>query len=67
MRVVIDGITYVPRAEFMSDEVRNILGDLYSRLWAEAAYDPLNESTQKFAAPLAEKIMQLNKILKFTD
>lgn len=41
------------------------LNDIYCKLWIEAYYDSCNEHTQKFAEPLAQKMSELNKTLKF--
>jgi hypothetical protein len=41
------------------------LSEVYGKLWAEACYDPMNESTRKFASPLAVIMQKLNEDLKF--
>lgn len=51
----------------LTSEVREILNDVYGSLWAEAYYDSFNESTQRFARPLADKMARLNKIVKFKE
>ncbi len=65
MRVIIDGQVYVPQCDVMSQEVRNALSFVYGRLWTEAYYDPRNKATCEFAQPLADKMCELNGILKF--
>ena len=63
--VLIDGVEYIPRKDLISDECLKIMCQVYGALWCEAYSDPYNESTQKFAAPLANKMSELNKILQF--
>ena len=45
--------------------VTKLLYDLYSKIWCEACYDPMNESSRKFAHTLLPDIQSLNDILKF--
>lgn len=66
MKVVIDGVEYVPGPAALDAESRQILSHVYGVLWGEAYYDPTyGEVTQKFAKPLCDKMAQLNEILKF--
>lgn len=64
--VVIDGVHYVAAdpPPFL-DEAAKLLAEVYGVLWTEANYDPINESTRKFAKPLADKMMEANKLLGF--
>jgi hypothetical protein len=41
------------------------LHELYGLIWCEAAYDPDNEITQKFARKLLPHIKKANEVLKF--
>jgi len=41
------------------------LGRLYGKIWCEACYDPMNESTQKFSRDLLADIQFTNTILGF--
>ncbi len=66
MKVLIDGVLYRPETEF-EKETKEILCEVYNVLWGEGFYDSFNESTRNFARPLAEKMMQLNKILHFKN
>lgn len=64
--VNIDGVRYVPsRKRPLHDEERKLLSEVFGQLWTEAYYDPTNESTRKFAQPLADKMSELNKLLGF--
>ena len=45
--------------------VMKALNDLYSKIWCEAMYDPLNDSTRKFAQELLPHIEKLNAIVRF--
>lgn len=66
MKVLIDGIEYVPGPAAIDDESRKLLADVYGTLWMEAYYDPTyGEVTQNFSKPLADKMQRLNKLLKF--
>lgn len=66
MNVTIGGVEYVPGPAALTDEDRKLLRDIYATLWTEAYYDPTyGEITQNFAKPLADKMTQLNKSLKF--
>lgn len=65
-RVSLDGESYILAEERPLDaEARKLLSEVYGRLWTEAHYDPDNESTRKFAQPLAEKMSRLNTLLGF--
>lgn len=55
----------IERENHLTPEAKQILGYVYGALWAEGYYDALNESTEKFARPLADKMSRLNEILKF--
>lgn len=63
-RIVIDGITYTAETETQAEEIK-LLSEITYALWSEAFYDPYNESTQKFAEPLAFKMRRLNEIIGF--
>lgn len=41
------------------------MNKMYSIIWPEACYDPLDESTRKFAQELFPHIQALNEIFKF--
>lgn len=43
------------------------LGELYQKIWCEACYDPMNESTETFARKLLPHIQALNTILGFKE
>ena len=62
--VEINGGKYFRQTE-QDIRVNQLLSDVYGQLWAEACYDPYNESTRKFALPLYKKMYKLNTILKF--
>lgn len=67
-RIVIDGVRYVPEDDKpLQKEAEVLLCEVCNTLWGEAWYDPFNEATQSFAAPLADKMKRLNEILKFRD
>ena len=66
MKVVIDGIRYYPESE-VDKEVQKILSTVYGKLWTEAYYDAYNEDTRRFAAPLADLMMEANKTLHFKE
>lgn len=64
--VLIDGIQYLPLEQKpLDDEARRLLCEVYGALWTEANYDPNNDDTRKFAKPLSDKMMRLNKLLGF--
>ena len=64
--VYIDGVQYIPLSERpCGEEERLLLCEVYGGLWGEAFYDAFNESTQKFADPLARKMMRLNELMGF--
>lgn len=70
--ITLNGVRYVrPSYAELSEEdretVAKLLHDIYGKLWAEAYYDPYNESVKKFATPLCKKMAQVNKILKFEE
>ena len=66
MKVEIDGIEYVRGPAAIDAEAHKLLNDIYGTLWCEAYYDPTyGEVTRNFAKPLADKMTQLNKLLKF--
>jgi hypothetical protein len=66
MNVIIDGIEYVPGPAALDDETRKLLAEVYGSLWMEAYYDPTyGEVSQKFAAPLADKMQKANERLQF--
>ena len=67
MRVEIDRVRYVPKVDLFGREALSLLNEIYCRLWAEAYSDPTNESVRKFAAPLADKMRELNQILRFKE
>jgi len=62
--VEINGEKFFRQTE-QDKRVNQLLSDVYGQLWAEACYDPFNESTRKFALQLYEKMHELNAILKF--
>jgi len=62
--VIIDGVRYRPETE-MEAEAKRLLSQISAALWAEAYYDPFNDSTKRFAAPLADKMKRLNELLGF--
>jgi hypothetical protein len=64
MNVEIDGVRYHPE-QLLEKRAMELLNEIYGSLWAEAFYDPFNDSTQKFAIPLSEKMTELNAILHF--
>ena len=51
----------------LTDKEIKLLSEVYGTLWIEAYYDFKNEHTQKFAKPIADKMAELNKSLKFKD
>jgi hypothetical protein len=63
MEVLIDGKRYIEESDF--NEAMRLLREVYGALWTEAHYDPYNESTQKFATPLADKMREANRLLHF--
>lgn len=63
--VRINDTPYVPRNTVIPDRALRLLKEVYAGLWMEAYYDPTNESTRKFAEPLADKMVELNSILHF--
>lgn len=64
--VLLDGRRYVPVNEEGPDaEAMKLLNDVFGSLWMEAYYDPTNDATRTFAAPLADKMSKLNSILGF--
>ena len=66
MKVIIDDIEYVPGPAALDAESRQLLTEVYATLWTEAYYDPTyGEKSQKFAAPLADKMQRLNELLRF--
>jgi len=66
--VNIDGVKYIPAIERpLEQEAIKLLSEVYGRLWTEAYYDPMNESTRKFSKPLSDKMSKLNKLLKFKE
>jgi hypothetical protein len=65
--VLINGRKYIPEDIHPQKEILKLLSEVYAVLWAEAFYDPFNESTKKFATPLAEKMMIINTELCFRE
>jgi hypothetical protein len=63
-KVEIDGVAYV-RREPTEEATLRLLAEVYGALWTEAHYDPANESTRRFAEPLAAKMREANKTLRF--
>jgi protoheme ferro-lyase len=51
--------------KYQVEKVFNNLRVLYQKIWCEACYDPLNESTKQLAKELLPHISELNKILEF--
>jgi len=49
----------------LTDNQKMMLSEIYSSLWTEAYYDPLNTFTQNFAKKLADQMTKLNEELKF--
>lgn len=64
-KLTINGVIY--RHDAVNDKAMSLLAEVYNALWAEGYYDPLNESTGKFARPLAQKMQDANAILKFRE
>jgi hypothetical protein len=65
-QIVVNGVTYVPEEPgSFSETERRLLNELYCTLWAEAYYHALNDVTEKFAKPLADKIIELNETMGF--
>ena len=62
--VYVDGVEYRAVTE-PKNEANKLLEEVYAGLWAEAYCDAYNDSTRKFAKPLADKMIRLNKILGF--
>lgn len=50
----------------VDDECVELLSAIKGRVWGEARCDPLNDSTQKFAAGLMPWIERLNEKLNFS-
>lgn len=50
-----------------SEEVKSLLYKLYSTIWTEACYDPLNDSTRVLCEKMLPHITRLNELLKFKD
>lgn len=48
-----------------SKEVKSLLYNLYSTIWTEACYDPLNDSTRVLCEKMLPHITRLNELLKF--
>jgi hypothetical protein len=68
MKIMIDGVEYVPVTKAMGGdytEAMRLLAQVYGVLWTESYYDPYNESTKNFAIPLSEKMERANAILRF--
>ena len=42
-----------------------LLAEVHAALWIEACYDPYNKHPKKFAKPLCDKMMKVNKLLGF--
>ena len=55
------------RKSALTDKEKQLLAEVYGKLWMEAHYDPDSEQTQKFSAPLSDKMQELNKTLKFKE
>lgn len=49
----------------VSDEAMTNMSLLYSLIWTEACYDPMNESTERFAKKLLPHIQALNAEFRF--
>lgn len=54
------------RTSISEDALKN-MNRLYSSIWTEACYDPLNESTREFALKLLPHIQALNEEFKFKE
>ena len=66
MKVIIDGVEYVPGPAAVDNETRQLLAEVYASLWGEAYYDPTyGEASRTFAKPLYEKMRRANERLKF--
>lgn len=50
-----------------SKEVKSLLYKLYSTIWTEACYDPLNDGTNFICKKMLPHITRLNELLKFKD
>lgn len=63
------GAIWEPPCELkhISDDGLRRLGKLYCAIWGDACYDPMNESTRKFALDLLPDIKALNDELKFKE
>lgn len=65
IEVRIDGVLYVRADQQPMESAMNLLREVYGALWGEAYYDAYNERTRDFAKPLADKMSEANKILRF--
>ena len=63
--VTIDGKEYREVSDAEKSLMR-LLAEVHGELFTEAHYDPRNESTQKFAQPLYEKMRLANEIMRFS-
>jgi hypothetical protein len=63
--VCVDGVDYVPASTHINAEAMKLLRDVYWALSSET-YDPLADSTYRFAKPLFDKMMLANKALGFS-
>ena len=65
LSITIEGQTYDLLKVGQLPEVRNLLKDMYDKIWCEAAYDPRNAATQELADSLLPAMKKLDELVRF--